>query len=185
MVTLYLSCLYSIIYKLKIRRTHLNACGGQRPSLAMLDPLTALSIASSVIQIVDFGCKLVSQSQEIYYSANGATKDNVTSGEITKDINLLYKDLTSKDQNFQMLDDDDRALGKLVGSCLREVEAVMSLLAELEVPPDATQWKSFKNAIKSARKKGKVKDIETRLLKIQKQIDSRLQVMMTYVSPNL
>lgn len=151
----------------------------------MLDPLTALSIASSVIQIVDFGCKLVSQSQEIYYSANGATKDNVTSGEITKDINLLYKDLISKDRNFQMLDDDDRALGKLVDSCLREVEALMNLLAELEVPPDATQWKSFKNAIKSARKKGKVKDIETRLLKIQKQIDSRLQVMMTYVSPNL
>lgn len=148
----------------------------------MLDPLIALSVASSVIQIVDFGCKLLSQTQEIYHSATGATKDNVTSGEITKDINVLYKDLTSRDQNFQRLGPDDIALGKLVDSCAQEAKELMHLLRELEVPPDATQWKSFKNAIKSARKKGKVKDIETRLLKIQKQIDSRLNVMMTYVS---
>ena len=147
----------------------------------MLDPLTALSLASSVIQIVDFGCKLVSQTQEIYQSANGATKDNVTSGEIAKDISVLYKDLTRKDQEFQRLDGDDIALGKLVDSCVREVRELMHLLRELEVPQDATQWKSFKNAVKSAREKGKVRDIETRLLKIQKQIDSRLHVMMTYV----
>ena len=151
----------------------------------MLDPLTALSIASSVIQIVDFGCKLVSETQEIYHSVNGATKDNVTSGEIAKDINLLYKDLIRKDQTFQRLGPDDIALGKLVDSCAREVEALIRLLAELKVPSDAEQWKTFKNAIKSARKRGKVHDIETRLLRIQKQIDSRLHVMMTYVPLDL
>lgn len=148
----------------------------------MLDPLTALSIASSVIQIVDFGCKLVSQTQEIYHSASGATKDNVTSGEITKDINVLYNDLKKKDQSFQRLGPDDIALGKLVDSCVHEAKALMGLLADLEVQPDANQWESFKNAIRSARNKGKVRNIETRLFKIQKQIDSRLHVMMTYVS---
>lgn len=148
----------------------------------MLDPLTALSLASSVIQIVDFGCKLVSQTQEIYHSASGTTKDNVTSGEIANDIHLLYKDLTSKDQEFNRLSEDDIALGKLVDSCAHEARELMHLLREIEVPPDATQWKSFKNAVKSARKKGMVNGIETRLLKIQKQINSRLHLMMTYVS---
>ena len=147
----------------------------------MIDPLTALSIASSVIQVVDFGCKLVSQTQEIYHSASGATRDNVTSGEIAEDINVLYKDLIRKDQDFQRLGPDDIALGKLVDSCAREAEVLINLVAQLQVPPGATQWKSFRNAIKVARKRGKVNDIETRLLKIQKQIDSRLHVMMTYV----
>lgn len=148
----------------------------------MLSPLEALSIASAIIQIIDFGCKLVSQTQEIYHSASGATKDNVTSSEIAKDINALSKDLKRKDQTFQRLSPDDIALGKLVDSCEHEAEELMRLLGDLEVPRDATKWKSFRVAFKTARKKGMVKDIETRLLKLQKQIDSRLQLMMTCVS---
>jgi len=145
----------------------------------MLSPLEALSVASAIIQIVDFGCKLISQTQEIYRSASGATKDNVTSNEIAEDINALYEDLTRKSQTFQRSSPDDIALGNLVDSCEQEAKALLHLLGNLQVPPDATQWKSFKAAFRSARKKGKVKDIETRLLKIQKQIDSRLQRIMT------
>ena len=151
----------------------------------MLDPLTALSIASSVIQIVDFGCKLVSDTQEIYHSASGATKNNVTAAEIAKDVNFLYKDLTRKDQSFQRLDADDIALGKLVDSCTREAHALIKLLGELKVPKDTNQWKGLKTAIKNARKRGKVDEVESRLLKIQKQINSRLLVMMKYVRLNL
>jgi len=145
----------------------------------MLTGLEVLSVASAVIQIVDFSCKLISQTQEIYRSASGATKDNVTSNEITKDINALYQDLTRKSQTFQPSSPDDIALVNLVDSCEREADALLRLLGELEVPPNATQWKSFKAAFKSARKQGKVKDIETRLLKIQRQIDSHLQRIMT------
>lgn len=151
----------------------------------MLDPLSALSIVSSVIQIVDFGCRLLSQTQEIYHSASGATKDNVTSGEIAKDINVLYSELSRKDQKFQRLGPDEVALGNLVDSCEEEAEELIKLLADLTVPTDATQWKSFQNAIRSARRNGKVKDIEIRLLKIQKQIDSRLLRMITYVMVRL
>ena len=149
----------------------------------MLDPVSAIGLASSIIQIVEFGCKLVSQTQEIYYSASGATKNNVTSVEITTDIRSLLKDLTRKDQDFQRLDPDDIALGKLVDSCEHEANALMHLLKQLEVH-DATQWQSFRQAIKNAREKGKVKEIERRLLKLQKQIDFRLHVMMTYVLGN-
>ena len=155
------------------------------PILKMLDPLTALGVVSSVIQIVDFGCKLVSETQEIYQSASGATRKHVTSLEITEDINILYKDLLGQNQSFPKLSPDDIALEKLVDSCSREAEELIKLLGKLKVPSDATQWESFKKAIKSKRKQGEVKDIETRLLKIQKQINSRLQMMMTYVSLDL
>lgn len=145
----------------------------------MLTGLEALGVASAVIQIVDSGCKLISETQEIYHSASGATKDNVTSGEITKDITILYNDLTRKSRTFQRSNRDDIALGSLVDTYEQEAKALLHLLRGLEVSPEATQWKSFKIALRSARKKGKVKDIETRLLKMQKQIDSRLLRMMT------
>ena len=145
----------------------------------MLDPVTAIGLASSMIQIVDFGCRLVSQTQEVYHSASGATKDNVTRAEITKDISSLLKDLTRKDQNFPRLNPDDIALGKLVDSCEHEANELMHLLEQLDVPDNVTQWKSCRKAIKIVREEGKVKDIERRLFKLQKQIDSRLHVMMT------
>ena len=151
----------------------------------MLDPLTALSVASCVLQIVDFGCKLVSETQEVYYSACGATKNNVTGAEIARDIELLYIDLKTKDLTFHRIDPDEKALGKLVDSCLLEQNEMHKLLADLTVPGDATKWKSFKSAIKSARKRGKVDQIESRLLRIQKQIDSRLLVMIKYVYVHL
>ena len=147
----------------------------------MLDPLTALSIAGSMIQIVDFGCKLVSETQEIYHSASGATKDRVTDHEITEDITVLYSALAGQNRDFQRLSQDDIALGKLVDSCTVAALDLMNLLENLSVQPDATRWKSFKKAIESARKDGKVKGIEKRLVKIQRQINHRLQVMMTYV----
>lgn len=39
-----------------------------------MDPLTALSLASNVIQLIDFGIKVVSVSWEIYDSASGSHK---------------------------------------------------------------------------------------------------------------
>lgn len=145
----------------------------------MLDPLTALSIASSVLQIVDFGCKLVSETREIYHSASGATKDHVTAYEITEDLTVLYSALAGQDKDFKRLSRDDIALGKLVDSCTEAAHDLLSLLDGLKVQPDASEWKSFKKAIQGARKAGRVNDIETRLLKIQRQINHRLQVMMT------
>ena len=146
--------------------------------LAMLDPLTALSVAGTIIQIVDFGCKLVSQTQEIYSPIRNATKENVTRDDIANDITLLYQELAEKDDCFPRLSADDKALGKLVDDCERAAKDLMLLLANLQVPPDANQWTSFKKAIQSARKEGKVAGLERQLLKIQKQIDSRLQLMM-------
>ena len=135
-------------------------------------------MASNVIQIVDFGIKLISDTQEIYHAASGTTKNNVTSGEIANDLIVLYKDLVGKNSTFDRSSADDVALGRLVDRCVGEAENLTRLLAGLEVPAGATQWASFRKAIKSARKERKVEDIEARLRKIQKQVNSRLQLMM-------
>ncbi len=42
-------------------------CGAPVNLYRMLDPFTALSLASSVIQFVDFGVKLLNESAELYH----------------------------------------------------------------------------------------------------------------------
>ena len=147
----------------------------------MLERLTALSVVSAILQIVDFGCKIVSQTQEIYHSASGATKDNVTRTEIADDIKLLYKDLTRKDDTLQRSSKEDISLGRLVDACNQEARNLLQFWEELEVPENSTQWASFRKAIKVARKRGKVEGMETRLHKLQRQINSRLLLMIKYV----
>ncbi|KAE8412911.1 hypothetical protein BDV36DRAFT_300444 [Aspergillus pseudocaelatus] len=41
-----------------------------------MDPFSALSIATAVLQFVDFGTKLLSGAHEIYYSTTGTTEEN-------------------------------------------------------------------------------------------------------------
>ncbi len=55
----------------------------------MLDPLTALSIASSIVQFVDYGSKLLSKSYELYESADGTTIGNAELEVIAKDLQDL------------------------------------------------------------------------------------------------
>lgn len=147
----------------------------------MLDPLTALGVASSIIQLVDFGRKLVSQTQETYHTANGATIENVTVGEIAKDINFLNRNLKEKTVSLEALGADDVALTDLATSSQKVAEDLLRILATLEVPKDATPWKRIHKAFKSTQKAREIREIESRLNKIQRQIDSHLHYMVKYV----
>lgn len=43
----------------------------------MLDPLTALSLASSIVQLVDFSAKVVSESRQIYQAGSAIQNDEL------------------------------------------------------------------------------------------------------------
>jgi hypothetical protein len=60
----------------------------------MMDPLTALSLASSIAQFVDFGFKLVDEAHEIREA--GSTIDNVVLKSVTNDLVQITSSLTSQ-----------------------------------------------------------------------------------------
>lgn len=58
-----------------------------------MDPLTALSIASNVVQFIDFGTRLLKHSGEIYTSAIGAHKPLDELAWAVRDLQSLTKAL--------------------------------------------------------------------------------------------
>jgi hypothetical protein len=57
-----------------------------------LGPLTALSLAGTIAQFVEFRSKLVSRSQELYSSANGSLSVNEELNLVTETLlKLLAK----------------------------------------------------------------------------------------------
>lgn len=60
-----------------------------------LDPLSALSVAASVVQFVDFARKIVSKGKQLYKSPGGALRENEQTETATKrlqDLILKLKD---------------------------------------------------------------------------------------------
>jgi hypothetical protein len=53
----------------------------------MLDPLTALSLAASIVQLVDFSNKVLSDSYEVYKA--GSTSEHEDIKSITTDLSAL------------------------------------------------------------------------------------------------
>ncbi len=65
-------------------------------SIAM-EPLSALTIASAVVQFVSFGAKVFSKSVGLYKSAEGSLLINVEVSSIVEDLSQISADLVSKD----------------------------------------------------------------------------------------
>lgn len=53
-----------------------------------MDPLSALSLAGTIVQFVDFSCKLISQTRKAYKSTTGLPDDVVC-------VSLCYSKPTS------------------------------------------------------------------------------------------
>lgn len=54
-----------------------------------IDPLSALSVAASVVQFVEFAHKIVSKGRQLYDSPNGALRDNEETETVTKRLQAL------------------------------------------------------------------------------------------------
>ncbi len=153
----------------------------------MLDPLTALSVASSVIQFVDFGVKLVSDGAELY--EKGRLGNNNELELITKDLTRLTEDIATSTQPGQTHSGkppskDEHALRELATSCKKIGEQLLDLLESLKVEKSGKMLEdgvaSFRKALRNARKKGQIQNVEKRLKKMEDQLNINILALIRY-----
>ncbi|KAH8803347.1 small s protein, partial [Xylogone sp. PMI_703] len=126
-----------------------------------MEPLTALSLASSVIQFADFGSKLLSNSRKLYKSAQGSLSENVDIEVITTDLSTLAESLRRKSELYRLPNyaasgstrspEYDEALDRLCGRCVEIAEELMFRLKKLKVEPK--QYKGKKSINSTERRK--------------------------------
>ena len=142
----------------------------------MLDPLSALSLASSIVQFVQFGTKLVSEGVELYQSSNGALAKNSELEAIVKDINQRSRILINKPQPSE----DEVAMQKLADSSRKIADDLLEQLSTLRIPVTHKRLQSSRKALAATWKGGKISDLERRLSRLQNQINQRLVFMMRF-----
>ena len=97
-----------------------------------MDPLTALSVASSVLQIVDFGSTVLKQAHQIYVSKDGSTVANSELRDQTKRLrDLCEAQRTQPSSKLRGLSLQEQRLGELCAGCESISEDLLDLLQNI------------------------------------------------------
>jgi hypothetical protein len=59
-----------------------------------MDPLSAIGLASAIIQFVDFGSKILVTGYETYHSVHGTTNENIELESLTRSLYKFQEQLT-------------------------------------------------------------------------------------------
>ena len=154
----------------------------------MLDPLTAIGLASAIVQFVAYGSKVIGMASEIYKSADGALKDNAALEDWTIKIDqssdriLLPSTVTASGEGIS---DDEKVLTELASTSKVAAGDLLSLLHDLRGVRSGShkKWESLRKAVsaQSPWDKDKIQRLETKLKGLQEEISHRLVVMIRHV----
>ncbi|KAI1357391.1 hypothetical protein F5Y08DRAFT_346770 [Xylaria arbuscula] len=137
-----------------------------------MDPLTALGVAANVVQFVDFASKLIGKSKEVYNSASGASEDTTTREIIARDIARIGKSIVAPQGCSE-------TLKELIGESDRISQELLTALGKLRIKGHKTKWKTFVVAIRGVWSEDEVEAMGTRLGKLQTEITTHLQVLIS------
>src|SRR5258708_4252729 len=129
----------------------------------MLEIFTAVALASSVVQFVDFGIKAVKTGREYYRSSSGTLQDLSHIERETANQSILLKRIRhdpSLSQDFE--------LAQTVNQCSAVATELVDILSNLRRDPQKNRiMESASKSLKSLRLTSRIGKIEERLLKLR------------------
>jgi hypothetical protein len=149
-----------------------------------MDPISALSVASAIVQFVDFGNKLVGRGVRIYKSRDGALSEYVDKEVAADYLTYLNKNLRDsiRAKPSGSIAKEDRALYDLCSKCQNLGEELLSHFAALKVNGTHRKWKSFRQALRSVWSEEALNEIEKRLAVFRNEIEFHILVDLRYAT---
>jgi hypothetical protein len=154
-----------------------------------MDPLTALSVAGTIVQFVDFGAKLLSQAAELYKSPVGTLRSNNELELVTTDLRCLITKLrksysAGNDAESSSEDVQQRtSFERLCDEAATLAEELIVRLNKLKVKDGKQRiWRSLKEAVETAWSKNEVADMKRRLLSFREALETRVLFSIRYAA---
>lgn len=145
-----------------------------------MDPMSAISLAGTVVQFVDFSVKLVAKSSEIYNSGQGASLRNIELEGVAKNLSSLttrLKQRTEKACAFAV-SEDEVALRSLCNRCCEIGQELLKTLDSAKVHGTNAKWKSVRQALKEIIGGDRIKEMYESLTRCREQIVVLLLVII-------
>ncbi|KAM0805354.1 hypothetical protein BDR22DRAFT_785401, partial [Usnea florida] len=147
-----------------------------------MEPLTALGLAASVAQFIDFGSKLVGKTREIARAGSSVSVADLST--LTSDLIDINKSLDSginlvKAHNL-ILTKEEQALQDLTIKCNIIAQELVRSLNSLTLDESQRHniWKSGRAALVTVMKKKRVDDMASRLRDFREQLTLRVLLLL-------
>jgi hypothetical protein len=147
----------------------------------MLDPITAIGLASAIVQFVDFSTKLFHDAEEIYVSSAHTTKDNERLEAVVRNMKNQY--LTLSAQNPSRQSKAERALCEIATECNSLSTEILKILQKVKPEKPNSFRSSFSAAFKSKTHSGKIAHLKENLNSYQGQLASTLSLVTRFDDP--
>lgn len=147
-----------------------------------MDPLSALSIAASVVQFLDFGAKIIGTSIEIYRSVDGATQESLETEYLVQHARDLNAGLVASQSvnKSRLSNQDELKLLELAARSQAVAQELLDLLVSLRNNGGHRTLAAVKQVIRTKWNEAKIQSLIERLDAIRNETSLQLLCMMRY-----
>jgi tRNA C32,U32 (ribose-2'-O)-methylase TrmJ len=145
-----------------------------------MEPLSALSVATSVVQFVDFSFSLISGTVERYRSASGTSAESSEIQALTKHlIDMLNTfETNSNSSSPQLQSQHESRLKHLCQACKAPAEELLMVLGFLQAKGKHKLTESLISTFKALGKERKIQKLRAQLNSVQTELILCLQLIL-------
>jgi hypothetical protein len=149
-----------------------------------MDPVTAVGLASSIVQLLTFASGLLHKSKEIYRKADGSTEKGNELEIVARSLSELSNEIIKKQLNaFHDFppNKNDKTEKKLQQLCERSRDISASLMGALDKMKQGgsdTHWRSFRQALRFVWNENKINNFAAQIEQYRRQLDTTLLVSL-------
>jgi hypothetical protein len=140
-----------------------------------MDPFTAIGLASSIVQFVDYSTKLINGAREIYDSASGMTEENKSLESIVSEMKELSSKLLPGTSGPRS--EDVKALCRVAAECNILSDQILELLGKIKPKAPKSKHQSAWAAVKNKIHEKDKLELEKRLGNCRSQLELQLNFL--------
>lgn len=128
-----------------------------------LESLAALGLAANIIQFVEFGYNLFSESRELYKASDKPVEESVELAIISKALKHMSDNLVATSPSTIEQAQAEAHFQSLAMRCQTIAEELLVALKELQVKGAKGKWQCFRSALKRIWKSQEIENMARKL----------------------
>lgn len=153
-----------------------------------MDPVTAIGVAGSIVQFVDFGIRVVSKGYKLCRSVEGCLPEDLDLEVVTSDLLVLQTKLVDAQPGANVTYkelEEFRSFEPLIKRSSDLAEQLLTKLNAAKAQGRFRKWNSLRQAVKSVWSKKEVDDMAERLQSFKSELQLKLLVSLRQVRLSL